>query len=91
MVIVNMKKTCEYKNCKNGASSNDVNKSIGLTGHIFCPVHLERRLRINVVMETILHYVKNGQSINDVLETTRVTQEECMEALSLIQKAIKNK
>jgi hypothetical protein len=42
-------------------------------------------------MNTIVRYLKNGQSLNDVIETTNITQSECIEALDLMEKAIKGK
>jgi len=41
------------------------------------------------VIFTILGYLRNGQGLNEVIETTNITQEECLEAVDLIEKALK--
>jgi len=47
--------------------------------------------RIQVVIITILSYLKNGQGLNEVIETSNITQAECLEAVDIIEKALKEK
>lgn len=37
------------------------------------------------VIGTIFAYLENGQSLNDVIETTNITFNECMQALGIIK------
>jgi len=45
--------------------------------------------RSREVLKTILLYIKNGQSLNDVIERTNVREKECLEALDIIEKTLK--
>lgn len=45
--------------------------------------------RIHQVILTILNFLRNGQSLNDVVEQTNVTESEALEAVDLIEKALK--
>ena len=45
--------------------------------------------RMQAVIFTILSYLRNGQGLNEVIETTNITEKESLEAVDLIEKALK--
>lgn len=82
---------CEEIGCTNAVLKDQQENSIRLVSRIYCLFHLRQKLRLREVIDTILRYLRNGQGLNDVVESTDITQNEALEAVELIQRALQAK